>query len=59
MPSSSIRETGSRAFVATLVVLAVVVGALALWKLRLLLSLLFLAFNDTASGIGGTPSGSR
>jgi predicted PurR-regulated permease PerM len=44
MPSSSIRETGSRAFVATLVVLAVVVGALALWKLRLLLSLLFLAF---------------
>src|SRR5438034_637496 len=44
MPSSSIRETGSRAFVATLVVLAVVVVALALWKLRLLLSLLFLAF---------------
>jgi predicted PurR-regulated permease PerM len=36
--------TARRAFVATLVGVAVVVGALALWKLRLVLSLVFLAF---------------
>jgi len=36
-------STAQRAFVATAVAVAVVVGALALWKLRLLLSLLFLA----------------
>jgi predicted PurR-regulated permease PerM len=36
--------TARKAFVATLVGLAVVVGALALWKLRLVLSLVFLGF---------------
>lgn len=38
------RETARRAFVATLVIGGVVVLALALWKLKILLSLLFLAF---------------
>ncbi len=38
------RETARRAFVASLVIGGVVVGALVLWKLRLLLALLFLAF---------------
>jgi predicted PurR-regulated permease PerM len=42
--SYSERETARRAFVATLVVAGVVVAALALWKLKVLLSLLFLAF---------------
>jgi predicted PurR-regulated permease PerM len=37
-------ETARKAFIATLVVLAVVVLALTLWKLKLLLGLLFLAF---------------
>ena len=36
--------TAHKAFVATLVGVAVVVGALALWKLRLVLSLVFLGF---------------
>ena len=36
--------TARKAFVATLVGLAVVVGALALWKLKLVLSLVFLGF---------------
>jgi predicted PurR-regulated permease PerM len=36
--------TARKAFVATLVGLAVVVGALALWKLKLILSLIFLGF---------------
>jgi len=36
-------ETGKKAFVATLVAVAVVVSALALWKLKLIISLLFLA----------------
>ena len=38
------RETAYRAFVAALVIVSVVVGALALWKLKLLISILFLAF---------------
>src|SRR5918999_1305947 len=38
------RETAKRAFVAVLVVGSVVVVALALWKLKLLISILFLAF---------------
>ncbi len=38
------RETARRAFVAALVVVSVVVAALVLWKLRLLLAALFLAF---------------
>lgn len=38
------RETARRAFVAALVIGGVVVLALALWKLRLLIALLFLAF---------------
>src|SRR3954470_21474318 len=37
-------QTARRAFVASLVVLAVVVLALALWKLKVILFLLFLAF---------------
>jgi predicted PurR-regulated permease PerM len=43
------RETAHRAFVGALVVLLVLVGALALWKLKLLLALLFLAFTITAA----------
>ena len=42
-------ETARRAFVVTLVVLGVVVGALALWKLKVLLALLFLAFTIAAA----------
>ena len=42
-------DTARRAFVATIVVLAVVVGALALWKLKILLALLFLAFTIAAA----------
>ena len=38
------RETARRAFVAAVVIVGVVVGALALWKLKLLISILFLAF---------------
>jgi predicted PurR-regulated permease PerM len=38
------RETARRAFVAAVVIGGVVVGALALWKLKLLISILFLAF---------------
>ena len=37
-------QTARRAFVASLVVLAVAVMALALWKIRVILFLLFLAF---------------
>jgi predicted PurR-regulated permease PerM len=44
-----VRETARRAFIATAVVLAVVVGALALWKLKILLALLFLAFTIAAA----------
>ena len=38
------RETARRAFIAAVVIGAVVVGAMALWKLKILISLLFLAF---------------
>ncbi|MBA3366445.1 MAG: AI-2E family transporter [Actinobacteria bacterium] len=38
------RETARRAFIASIVVGAVVVVALALWKLKLLIALLFMAF---------------
>ena len=38
------RDTARKALVAALVVVAVVVLALALWKLRLVIALLFLAF---------------
>jgi predicted PurR-regulated permease PerM len=38
------RETARRAFVAAVVFVGVVVGALALWKLKVLIALLFLAF---------------
>jgi predicted PurR-regulated permease PerM len=41
--------TAQRAFIATVVAVAVVVGALAVWKLRLLLSLLFLALIVSAA----------
>jgi predicted PurR-regulated permease PerM len=44
-----VRDTARRAFLATVVVLGVVVVALALWKLRLLLALLFLAFTIAAA----------
>jgi predicted PurR-regulated permease PerM len=43
------RETARRAFVAAMTVLLVVVGALALWKLKILLALLFLAFTIAAA----------
>ena len=42
-------ETARRAFVATIVVVGVVVAALALWKLKILLALLFLAFTIAAA----------
>jgi predicted PurR-regulated permease PerM len=42
-------ETARRAFVAAMVVLLVVAGALALWKLKILLALLFLAFTIAAA----------
>ena len=38
------RETAYRAFVAAVVIVGVVVGALALWQLKLLIAILFLAF---------------
>src|SRR5919202_1611812 len=38
------RETAQRAAVAALVVVGIIVAALALWQLRLLISLLLLAF---------------
>ncbi|NUT55079.1 MAG: hypothetical protein HOQ03_03735, partial [Thermoleophilia bacterium] len=38
------KDTAKRAAVATLVVGAIVVAALALWELRLVVALLFLAF---------------
>jgi predicted PurR-regulated permease PerM len=44
-----VRDTARRAFLATVVVLGVVVAALALWKLKLLLALLFLAFTIAAA----------
>ena len=43
------RQTAARAFVAALVIGGTVVVALALWKLKLLLALLFLAFIITAA----------
>ena len=43
------RETARRAFLATVVVLGVIVFVLALWKMRLLLALLFLAFTIAAA----------
>ena len=42
-------ETARHAFVASIVVLGVVVGALALWQLKILLALLFLAFTVAAA----------
>jgi predicted PurR-regulated permease PerM len=44
-----VSETARRAFVATVVVLGVVVGVLALWKLKILLALLFLSFTIAAA----------
>jgi predicted PurR-regulated permease PerM len=43
------QDTARRAFVATLVAGAVVIGAVALWKLRILIALLFLAFTIAAA----------
>lgn len=43
------KDTARRAFLATVVVLGVVVAALALWELRLILALLFLAFTVAAA----------
>jgi predicted PurR-regulated permease PerM len=43
MATTTLRGTARHAFLATLVAIAVVVAAVAMWKLRLLLSLLFLA----------------
>src|SRR5918992_5971522 len=42
-------ETARRAFVAAMVFLVVFAGALALWKLKILLALLFLAFTIAAA----------
>ena len=43
------QETARRSLVAALVFVAVVVGAIALWKLRILIALLFLAFTIAAA----------
>src|SRR5436190_16242409 len=43
------RETARRAFIAAVVIVGVVVAALALWKLKLLIALLFLAFTIAAA----------
>jgi len=45
------RETARRAFIAAVVFVAVVAIALALWKLKVLIALLFLAFIIAASGL--------
>jgi predicted PurR-regulated permease PerM len=42
-------DVARRAFIAAIVILAVIVGALALWKLKILLALLFLAFTVAAA----------
>jgi predicted PurR-regulated permease PerM len=44
-----VEETARKAFVASAIVLAVFAGALALWKLKILLALLFLAFTIAAA----------
>jgi len=44
-----VRETAKRAFLAALIVVAVVISVLALWKLKILLALLFLAFTVAAA----------
>jgi predicted PurR-regulated permease PerM len=44
-----VSETARRAFIGALTVLGVVVGALALWELKILLALLFLAFTVAAA----------
>ena len=49
-------DTARKAFVATLVGLAVVVGALALWKLKLILSIVFLGFIIAAAMRPGVES---
>jgi predicted PurR-regulated permease PerM len=49
-------DTARKAFVATLVGLAVVVGALALWKLKLILSIIFLGFIIAAAMRPGVES---
>jgi predicted PurR-regulated permease PerM len=43
------RETARRSLVAALIVVGVVVAAIALWKLRILIALLFLAFTIAAA----------
>jgi len=43
------RETARRVFLATLIVIAMVAVVLALWKIRILIALLFLAFIVTAA----------
>src|ERR671914_237622 len=49
-------DVARRAFVAAVIVLAVVVAALALWKLKILLALLFLAFTIAAAMRPGVDS---
>jgi predicted PurR-regulated permease PerM len=48
-PTDPMSETAKRAFVAAVVVVAVVAAALALWKLKLLISLLFLGIVISAA----------
>src|SRR5205807_2716857 len=49
-------DVARRAFVASIVVVAVVVSALALWKLKLIIALLFLAFVIAAAMRPGVDS---
>src|SRR5215210_292307 len=47
--SRQMRDTARRSFLAAIIVVAVVVAAFALWKLRILIALLFLAFTISAA----------
>jgi len=52
----NVRETARRSFVAAVVVVAVVVGALALWKVRIVIAVLFLALIIAAAMRPGVDS---
>jgi predicted PurR-regulated permease PerM len=51
-----VKETARRAFIAALVIVGVVVGTLALWKLKVVIALLFLAFTIAAAMRPGVES---
>jgi predicted PurR-regulated permease PerM len=57
--NGGMRETARKAFVAALVFVAVVAGAWALWELRLVIALLFLAFTIAAAMRPGVEARNR